>query len=220
MNSALIHSMVMTLPNYKFGLNLQYQPVEEWYAMIGSSVGNNGAGHAPWDDFNLETWSLLAEVGYAQRDFSGLGPGIYRIQPFVGQAQGPAEGGLCFDLQQRLGRASPFGWFGRFGFGGDKISTRASEQIGTGFVMHAPLAHLRLVPQSNNDLAGAGFVWSQPGSTDKHIYHDNEYVLNTFYSLQFSPTLKLMPDFQFISDPAFSPHGHATVAQIQLVLTW
>jgi hypothetical protein len=220
MNSALIHSMVMTIPRYNFGLNLQYQPLEEWYAMVGSSAGNNSAGQAPWTDFSFHTWSLFGEFGYAPRDFLGLGPGIYRIQPFGGEAEGPTEGGLCFNLQQQLGRSSPFGWFGRFGFGGEKISTSADEQIGSGFVMHAPLAHFGLVPRLNNDLLGVAFVWSQPGATDKHIYHENEYVAETFYALQFSPTIKLMPEFQYISNPTFSSHEHATVAQLQLVLTW
>jgi carbohydrate-selective porin OprB len=220
MNSALIHSMVLTLPHYNFGLNIQYQPVKEWYAMVGSSAGNNSAGHAPWEDFNFDKWSLLGELGYAPHDFLGLGTGVYRVQPFMGQADSPTEGGLCFNLQQQLGRHSAFGWFGRFGFGGEEISSSADEQIGTGFVMHAPLKHLGLVPRLSNDLMGLGFIWSQPGATDKQIYHENEYVIETFYALQFSPTVKLMPDFQYIANPAFSSHDHATAAQIQLVLNW
>ena len=44
MNSALIHSQVMPLAEYNFGVNLQWQPRDEWYAMAGASVGNAPAG--------------------------------------------------------------------------------------------------------------------------------------------------------------------------------
>jgi hypothetical protein len=79
-NSALINSQVLPLAQYNFGLNLQWQPVDERYAMFGASVGNAQPGFPPWTDLNLNTWSLLWELGYAPKDFLGLGPGIYRIQ--------------------------------------------------------------------------------------------------------------------------------------------
>jgi hypothetical protein len=74
---------------------------------------------------------------------------------------------------------------------------------------------------SVNDVLGVGFVWSQPSATSKTIYHENEYVLETFYTLQLSPTLRLQPDFQFVIDPAFnSSHDHAMVFQLQLDLAF
>ncbi|HWH67937.1 MAG TPA: carbohydrate porin, partial [Candidatus Sulfotelmatobacter sp.] len=220
-NSALIDNMVLPLTKYNFGLNLQWQPVKTWYTMLGVSAGNNRAGFAPWTHFNLNTWSALGELGYAPSDGLGLGPGIYRIQPFLAQADGPTQGGLGFDLQQQLGRHSPLGWFGRFGFGGEQVARGASAQAGTGLVLHAPLKQLGLVPRLRNDLLGLGFVWSQPSATSKTVYHQNEYVLETFYALQLSPTLRLMPDLQFVWDPAFnSSHDQAAVFQLQLVLGW
>ena len=220
-NSALIDTMVMPLANYNFGVNLQWQPVEEWYAMIGSSAGNATAGLTPWTDFSWDNWSLIGELGYAPADFFGLGNGIYRIQPFLAQADGPTQGGLCFNLQQQLGHDSPLGWYGRFGFGGDDVSAGASAQIGTGFVMSAPLKHAGLVPKLSSDLFGVGFVWSQPASTTKTVYHENEYTLETFYTLQLTPTMKLQPDLQVVWDPAFNGNAdHAIVGQIQFVMSW
>jgi len=70
--------------------------------------------------------------------------------------------------------------------------------------MQGPLAHLGLVPRLSNDLLGLGFVASRPGANGRTVYHKNEYVLDTFYAFQLSPTLKLMPDFQYVSNPAFS----------------
>jgi porin len=220
-NSALIDTMVMPLPNYNFGVNLQWQPSEEWYGMFGASAGNGHAGVAPWTGFNWDNWSLISEFGYAPDDFLGLGPGIYRIQPFLARAGGPVQGGVGFNFQQQLGQHSPFGWFGRFGVGGSQVSAGASTQIGTGFVLHAPLENAGVVKRLSNDLLGVGFVWSQPSATTQTVYHRNEYVFETFYTLQLSPTTRLQPDMQLVWNPAFNPDpGPATVFQIQAIIAW
>ena len=246
-NSALINSMVLPLKANNLGLNLQCQPRDDWYAMIGASVGNTPEGQLPWTDFRWHDWSLIGEVGYAPEDFLGLGPGIYRLQPFVGQVTGfkpvtvtfsslgstnsesvtyssptnsPVQAGLCFNLQQQLGPRSPLGWFGRFGFGGSQVAAGAAAQIATGFVMQAPLKHAGLVPRLSNDLLGIGLVWSQPSATTKTIYHHNEYALEAFYALQLTPLMKLQPDVQYVWNPAFNSANHALVAQLQLVFSW
>ena len=219
-NSALIHSQVLPLAQNNFGVNLQWQPADEWYAMAGGSVGNPPDGSPPWTDYSSENWSAPVELGYAPRDFLNLGPGVYRIQPFVAGANGTTGGGLCFDLQQQLGSESPFGWFGRFGFGNSKVTDGASVQAGTGFVVQGPFKHL-LLQRTSNDLLGVGFIWSEPDYTTKQIYHENEYGLETVYVLQLTPTIKLQPDFQMIWDPAFNKdHAQATVVQLQLVMSW
>src|SRR4030095_15431633 len=155
-------------------------------------------------------------------DFLGLGPGIYRVQPFLGRSSGGGgQSGLSFTLQQHLGPRSPFGWFGRFGFGGSQVSGGAKAEVGTGFVMQAPLKYAGWVPQLTNDLLGVGFVWSQPSATTKTVYHDNEYVVETFYTLQLSPTSQLQPDLQIVWNPAFSPDpGPAVIFQFQFLLKW
>jgi hypothetical protein len=219
-DSALIHSRVLPLSGYNFGLNLQWQPSTEWYAMAGASANNNHAGSAPWTGFNLDAWTLLWEFGYAPNDVFGLGPGIYRVDPFLAQSDASAGGGLCFNLQQKLGPRSPFGWYGRFGFGGEQVSRGAAAQIGTGFVMQGPFEHV-LLQRISNDLLGVGFVWSQPAASSQTVFHQNEYIAEAFYALQFSPTLRLQPDFQFVTNPAFNrDHDHAMVFQLQLILTW
>ena len=219
-NSALINSAVLPQPDYDFGMNLQWQPVDEWYAMLGGSAGNAAAGYAPWSDFSLNNWSVLGEFGYAPRDVFGLGPGIYRIQPFVAEVGGTTGGGLCFNLQQQLGAKSPLGWYGRFGFGDEDVSNGASAQIGTGFVVQGPFKHL-LLQRTSNDLLGVGFVWSQPSATTKKVYHENEYILETVYAMQLTPTIKLQPDMQVVWDPAHNRDAdHALVFQLQLVMAW
>ena len=122
--------------------------------MVGATAGNAGPGQAPWTDFSWQQWSVEWEFGYAPRDFLGLGPGVYRVQPFLAQAGGPTQGGISFNFEQQLGHKSPFGWFGRFGVGGSQVSGGASTQIGSGFVMEGPLEHLGLVPRADERLHG------------------------------------------------------------------
>jgi porin len=221
LNSALINSMVVPTPAYNFSVNLQWQPTPNWYAMLGATAGNASAGETPWTNFSWADWSIVSEFGFSPDDFLGLGPGVYRIQPFLARAGGPVQGGVGFNFQQQLGEHSPFGWFGRFGVGGSQVSAGASTQIGTGFVLQAPLEHIGLAPRLTNDLLGMGFVWSQPSATTKTVYHRNEYVWETFYTLQLSPTARLEPDLQLIWDPVFSPDsGPATVFQVQMILAW
>jgi carbohydrate-selective porin OprB len=219
-NSAFCHSMVLPLPSYNFGLNLQWQPLPEWYGMFGSSLGDTVAGHSAWTDVNGDNWSLLWELGYAPTDVFGLGPGIYRAQPFVAQVGDFTGGGLCFDLQQKLGPHSPFGWFGRFGFGDSEVSSGASAQVGTGIAIQGPLKQL-LLQRTSNDLLDVGFAWSQPSVSTKRVEHENEYVLETKYALQLTPTIKLQPDFQMVWNPAYnSKADQAAVFQLQIYLAW
>ena len=229
LNSALIDSMVVPLTAYNFGMNLQWQPADEWYGMIGSSVGNGHAGCVPWTDFAWDNWSLVAEFGYAPRDFLGLGPGVYRIQPFVGQAGGdPLTKGFGLNFQQQLGPHSPFGWFGRYGRGGaERFQSGSTEQagtgaqVGTGFAMRGPLEYVGLLPSRGHDAAGIGFIWSHANAADQPLYHQNEYGLELGYVLQLTPTMKLQPDLQVAWNRAHNPDaGPATVFQLQLDIAW
>jgi porin len=97
----------------------------------------------------------------------------------------------------------------------------ASAQAAGGLVMLAPLKRGGLIPKLSNDLLGVGFVWSQSSTTTQTVYHDNEYALETFYALQFTPTIKLQPDLQVVWNPAFNPQpGPALVWQLQLDIAW
>ena len=221
MNSALVDTMVVPLAHYNFGFNLQWEPSGNLYAMLGASAGNAVAGEAPWTDFDWQNWSAVAEIGWTPGDFLGLGPGVYRVQPYLARNGGPTQGGIGFNFQQKLGAESPFGWFGRFGVGGSQTSAGASTQIGSGFVMIGPLEELGLVRRLSNDVFGVGFVWSQPSATTQTVYHRNEYVFEAFYTLQLAPTVRVQPDVQVVWNPVFSPEaGPSTVFQVQYILAW
>jgi hypothetical protein len=221
MNSALINSMVLPLSAYNLGVNLQWQPQDAWYAILGVSAGNTAAGRQPWADFDWTDWSAVGELGYAPDDFLGLGPGAYRIQPFLARKSGPIQGGVGFNFRQQLGPNSPFAWFGRFGIGGSAVSGGASTQIGTGLVLQAPLRQVGLAPSLSNDVFGVGFVWSQPSATTKTVYHRDEYVFEAVYTLQLAPAVRLQPDLQLIWQPVFDPaDGTISVFQLEWLIAW
>ena len=220
-NSALINSMVMPLPAYNFGVNLQYQFDDNWYVMGCASAGTASAGDAPWTDFSFSHWSAAWELGYMPKKVLGLGPGIYRIQPFVARAGEAIAPGLCFNFQQQLGARLPLAWYGRFGWGSESVTAGAAAQIGTGFVLQGPLEKLGLIPSRRNDGSGVGFIWSQPSASSATVAHENEFGLEAIYVLQLTPMAKLQPDFQVVWNPAYNPGAsHAFVFQVQLALAW
>jgi carbohydrate-selective porin OprB len=69
------------------------------------------------------------------------------------------------------------------------------------------------------------WVWAscgaQPAATTKTVYHNDEYVLETFYTLQRTPTSQLQPDLQIVWNPTFNPNpGLAVLFQFQFLLKW
>jgi len=154
-------------------------------------------------------------------DLFGLGPGIYRIQPFLARAGGPTQGGLCFNIQQQLGKDAPFGYFGRFGLGGSEVAAGASAQVATGIVMKGPLKHIDVFPTRNNDAIGVGFVWSRPSTTSNTPVHENEFVFEVGYVLQLTPMAKLQPDLQVVWNPAYNSNASkAVIFQLQIDVAW
>ena len=221
MNEALVNSMVIPFSFNNLGLNLQWQPSKSWYVMFGMGANNQPAGYSPFEDLSFEDWSYLLEFGVTPKDVLGLGSGNYRLQPFLATVNASTQPGIALNADQQLGKNSPFGWFGRFGVGGSRVTLDgAAVQIGTGLAMQAPLEHLGLAPKLSNDYLGAGFIWSRPSSAFKPAVHTDEYGLETTYVLQLTPMASLQPDLQVIWNPADSTADHNIIFQLQLNLTW
>jgi porin len=222
LNSAFCNSVVLPLPYNNLGLNLQWQPNDAWYLMFGSGANNQLPGHSPFAGLSFDNWSYLFEFGLTPKNLLGLGPGVYRLQPFFATVGGQTQAGVGLDLQQQLGQNSPFGWFGRFGVGGSQVTLDgAAAQVATGFILEAPLKHAGLVPKLSNDYFGVGFVWSQPSAIEEPAAHSNEYGFEATYVLQLTPLASLQPDVQVIWNPANNPNAdHNLIFQLQLNLTW
>jgi porin len=222
LNMALVNSMVLPIPYNNLGLNLQWQPTEEWYVMIGSGANNQLPGESPFDNLSFKNWSYLLEFGLTPTNVFGLGSGNYRLQPFLATVEGVTQAGIGLNVDQQLGPNSPFGWFGRFGMGGSQVTLDgAAVQIATGLAMEAPLKHIGLVPKLSNDYLGAAFIWSQPSNAMQPAAHANEYGLETTYVLQLTPLATIQPDLQVVWNPADNANAsHNIIFQLQLNLTW
>jgi porin len=136
---------------------------------------------------------------------------------------GVTQAGVGFNFNQQLGRHSPFGIFGRFGVGGETVTNigGARAQVATGLVMQSPLRRLRLLRQAGADIAGLGFIWSQPSANQRPAAHDNEYAAELLYVFQITPTAYLTPDLQVIWNPANNADlGNSVVFQLPLVTSW
>jgi len=222
LNAAFVNSGVLPFAFNNLGLNLQWQPGESWYLMFGTGANNQIAGSSPFTSLSFNDWSYLVELGLTPKDVLGLGPGAYRLQPFVATVSGQTQVGVGLNIQQQLGQNSPFGWFGRFGVGGTLVTLAGAEvQVATGFVLQAPLKHIGLFPKLSNDYLGAGLIWSQPSAVNGPAAHSNEYGFESTYVLQLSPLVTLQPDLQVIWNPANNPNAeYNVISQLQLNLTW
>jgi porin len=222
MNSAFVNSVVLPFSFNNLGLNLQWQPIKSWYAMVGTGANNQLPGNSPFANLSSDNWSYLLEIGFTPKDVLGLGPGTYRLQPFLATVQGTTGEGIGLNLEQQLGTNSPFAWFGRFGVGDSQVTLDgAAAQVATGLAIQAPLKNAGLLPKRSNDYLGAALVWSQPSAAVKPTAHTDEYGLEVTYVLQLSPLTSLQPDLQYIWDPVNNPNAdHNLVFQLQLNLTW
>lgn len=221
LNSAFVNSEVLPLTYNNLGFNLQYQPGTNWYAMLGIGANAQTAGQSPFTELGFRGVSYLIELGWTPADVLGLGAGAYRIQPFLATVGGVTQAGVGLNFQQRLGKQSPFGWFGRLGVGGDAVTVdNATAQISTGFVLQAPLQWAGLCPNRSNDSLGAGFVWSRPSTAGSEIVHSNEYGLEGVFVLQLTPLITVEPDLQVLWNPATAPEiPRNIVFQLEFNLT-
>jgi porin len=223
-NSAFVNSHVLPLTTGNFGLNLQWQPHPDFYAILGVGPNNAPPGSPPWKRLSGSDMSYLLEAAFVPSDLGGLGPGAYRLQPFVATVSGVTQAGVGFNLNQQLGRQSPLGVFARLGVGGETVTNigGARAQIATGLVLQTPLHRLRLyLREASADIAGLGFVWSQPSANQRPAAHDNEYGVEALYIFQITPTAYITPDVQIIWDPVNNADlGNSVIFQLPLVTSW
>ena len=221
LNSAFMNSMVLPLTTGSLGVNLQWQPDDEYYFMLGVGQNNPTPGRSPVHNLGADNVSYLFEAGYVPQNVYGLGPGAYRLQPFVATVGGVSQVGLGLNLNQQLG--SHWGFFGRFGAGGTTVTNiqGASAQIATGLILQQPLHLAGILAESSTNFLGLGFVWSQPSQSQRPAAHFNEYGLELVYTFQLTATTILRPDLQAIWNPVNNPTVNAAVIfQLSLVTTW
>ena len=221
LNSAFINSMVLPLTTGGLGVNLQWQPNDDYYLMLGVGYNDLMPGRSPLHNLEVDNMSYIFEGGYVPQNFLGLGPGAYRLQPFVATVSGVSQVGLGLNLNQQLG--AHWGVFGRRGVGGATVTNiqGVSAQIATGFILQNPLRLVGVLVESSNNFLGFGFVWSQPSQSQRPAAHFNEYGIELVYTFQLTATTVLKPDLQALWNPVNNPQVNtALIFQLSLVTTW
>jgi porin len=221
LNFAFNKNIVLPLPYNNLGLSLQYQPTTNYYFLFGTGALNQAPGESPFHELSLQNWSWLCEFGLTPSDAFGLGPGVYRLQPFLATVDGITQAGLGLNFQQRLGARSPFGWFGRFGVGGSSVSVDgAAAQASTGLAWQGPLKSVGLLRERSNDYLGVGIDWNRAAANRSPVVHSDEYAFEATYIFQLTPLVSVQPDFQTIFNPANNSAAHSLVFQLQLNVIW
>lgn len=221
MNEAFVESQVLPMAGQSLGAVLQWQPVDWCYVLLGASTNNLPLGRAPWQDVSGSDMSYLAEIGLVSDDVLGLGAGRARIQPFVAVVDGETGGGVGLNIEQRLGRESPLGLFGRFGVGDDVTAVigGAKAQAAGGLALTAPFLKSGIFSADNNDYIGLGVKWTKVGDATPAV-HEDEYAVELTATFQLTPTITLQPDVQFFWDPAYSPFDDTFVFQMAINIQW
>ena len=201
------------------GALVQWQPVDWFYAMLGSAANNTKDGQSPFKDLSFDDWTTTAEFGLITDDMLGLGKAVYRVMPFYGTAKGVSGGGVLFNMEQQLGRNSPAGLFLRAGTTNNALGAvqGASTSVAGGVVLNGPSEWTLLKTQQA--YFAAGFYWLE--APYEAVAHQNEYGLEVSYVFQLTETMTLQPDIQVIFDPANNPQSDAVAMfTLQVVYTW
>jgi hypothetical protein len=137
--------------------------------LLGVGQNNPLPGRSLWHNLGANNMSYLFEAGYVPSNFLGLGPGGYRVQPFVATVDGVSQAGVGLNINQQLG--PQWGCFGRLGVGGTTVTNiqGASTQLATGLILQHPLYLAGILSESSNNFLGFGFVWSQPSQRGEGI---------------------------------------------------
>ena len=222
LNDGLVNNATIPLPEANLGFNLQWQPSPRLYLLMGAGSNLQIPKNNLVLSLGTDNWSYLLELGLVTTNTLGLGPGIYRVQPFVATVRGDSQGGVGLNFQQDLGAGSPVAAFGRLGVCGNQIAFENIRAQGSvGLALTGPIDAPGPIPLFSNDLLGLAFVWSQAVPDGTPVYRMNEYNIELFYAVQITPTMKLQPDLQVYWDAAYRPRsGISLLWQLQLTLAW
>ena len=201
------------------GVVVQWQPVNWFYAMLGSAANNTLYSQSPFTDVSFEDWTTTVELGLVSEDTFGLGKGVYRVLPFYGTSNGVSGTGVLFNMEQQLGKNGPLGMFLRAGTTNNALGAvqGASTSVAGGLVLNGPTEWTLLKTQQA--YLAAGFYWLE--APYPAIAHQNEYGLELSYVLQLTETMTLQPDIQVIFDPANNTQSDAVAMfTFQVTYTW
>ncbi|MDJ0865188.1 MAG: carbohydrate porin [Myxococcota bacterium] len=195
LNQAFAFNPATTQPRLTIGANVKIQPFELAYLTLGFGDVNGRARRNPFDSFARGEYWYGAELGLTP-DFGRFGTGTYRFHGWFSQngkeiRRRESWGlSLSFDHQLPLGErffAVPFFRYAYQGKPGTPTQQIVSFGLGAGGLV-----------ESRDDVMGIGFSWGEPHGSRGRA----QKVLELFYRLQLTETIRVTPDVQVIFDPS------------------
>ncbi len=224
-NAAFVNSQVVPLVDGNFGVVLQGQLSDSWYAQIGGSMMDTEPGHSPFNNTRGRNFNIVGELGWTNDNVLGLGSGTYRIQPFMSHQEGRnSVGGLALNLEQDLGKSGPLAVYSRIGWSSsnDNNAAGASFQVAGGLIFKKPLETLGVRREGENKFLVMGFAVTKPDSgclDEDRKSSRREYTLECTYTFGVTRSLAIQPIFQYVWNPASrSDVNGVSVFAIQSIL--
>lgn len=207
-NAAFVNSQVVPLVDGNFGVVLQGQLSDNWYAQIGSSMTDNEPDHSPFNNTRGRNFNIVGEVGWTHENVLGLGAGTYRIQPFMFHNEGDnSRGGIALNFEQDLGRESPFAIFSRTGWSqaGHGNAAGAAFQTSAGIIFKKPLETMGVMKEADSNFLGVSFALTKPDRdclAEERDPSKREYTFECTYCFAVTRFLSIQPTFQYVHNPA------------------
>ncbi len=204
LNEAFAESLAVPFPDAGLGVVAFGFLNESVYIGAGIGDASPSSGSVASDSLSGEVFAAL-EVGLLT-EFEGLGVGHYRLTvshtDAVPQRNQPSGEALAISIDQELGRFVPFT---RLAFSEKEGLTSFRKIVTAGFGLEDPFGN-------PGDEFGVAAAWAQP--SDPQL--SDEWVIESFYRIQLSPTLQFTPDLQFIINPSSGTKDVVVVGGLRL----
>ncbi|MFC1675556.1 carbohydrate porin [Planctomycetota bacterium] len=215
LNGALVNNSSIPFPDYGLGAVLYWNPIEWWYASIGTADAQADARETGFRTaFHGEDYFFyIFETGVTPRLNSANGPlqGTYRIglwndpQPKAnsdGTESYRDDVGFYISGDQVLAKENSdpedsqgLGAFFRYGYAPSKRND-ITNFFSFGFQYQG------LIDGRDNDVLGVGFVQGVfSDSADTTYTEDYENALELYYNAQVAEWLNISPSIQYVTNP-------------------
>ena len=213
LNSALVNNPTIPFPDNGLGVMLHVEPVEGFYFTAGVADANADARETGFNTIFTgdDRFLSIYETGVTPRlpSPNGLLKGAYRVGFWLDS--GPVDRvdangaesdnmGLYLSMDQMFFKeiadaddSQGFGAFFRCGFADSDLNEiKAAYSAG--------VQYQGLISRRDDDVLAVGFATGRLSAQGQHT-HDNETVLETYYSIQLAPWLHLAPSLQVVFNP-------------------
>lgn len=172
------------------GLATVIRPIDDWYFTFAISERNSVKSEVRFDNFfDDPNYFTAYEIGY-QPEIDGWGEGNYHVTFWYAdhikrfnRLNIPSGHGFALSAQQIITKS--FIPFARYSYGEGR-ATFFHQSAAIGFGIETPFGR-------TEDVYAIGLGWKQP--FNKNV--DSQYVIETFYRLQLTPSMQITPDLEF-----------------------